>query len=95
MNNIVPRTPENIILCPIECVSTCISLAIKPLECNEYSIDSRKSVLTMWWNKLFSLHALWNISDFGANCEQCEAINTITLEDGEPENVVSLQNLRR
>jgi hypothetical protein len=28
-------------------------------------------------------HAFWNISDFGAKCERCETINTITLEDGE------------
>jgi hypothetical protein len=28
-------------------------------------------------------HAFWNISDFGAKCEKCEAINTITLEKGE------------
>jgi hypothetical protein len=28
-------------------------------------------------------HAFWNISDFCAKCEQCETINTITLEDGE------------
>jgi hypothetical protein len=25
-------------------------------------------------------HAFWNISDFGAKCERCETINTITLE---------------
>ena len=25
-------------------------------------------------------HAFWNISDFGAKCEKCETINTITLE---------------
>ena len=29
-------------------------------------------------------HALWNTTDFGAKCEKCEMINTITLEDGEP-----------
>jgi hypothetical protein len=28
-------------------------------------------------------HALWNITDFGAKCENCETINTITLEQGE------------
>ena len=28
-------------------------------------------------------HAFWNISDFGAKCERCETINTITLEKGE------------
>jgi hypothetical protein len=28
-------------------------------------------------------HAFWNISDFGAKCEKCETINTITLEKGE------------
>jgi hypothetical protein len=28
-------------------------------------------------------HAFWNISDFGARCERCETINTITLENGE------------
>jgi phage FluMu protein Com len=28
-------------------------------------------------------HAFWNISDFGAKCERCERINTITLEEGE------------
>ena len=54
----VPRTSENNMLCPIEWVSTYISLAIKPLKCNEYSIDSRKSVLAMWWTNYFSLHAL-------------------------------------
>ena len=27
-------------------------------------------------------HAFWNISDFGAKCEKCETINTITLENG-------------
>ena len=27
-------------------------------------------------------HGFWNISDFGAKCEKCETINTITLEDG-------------
>jgi hypothetical protein len=28
-------------------------------------------------------HAFWNISDFGAKCEKCDTINTITLEEGE------------
>jgi phage FluMu protein Com len=28
-------------------------------------------------------HAFWNIIDFGAKCERCETINTITLENGE------------
>jgi hypothetical protein len=28
-------------------------------------------------------HAFWNISDFGARCERCATINTITLEMGE------------
>jgi hypothetical protein len=28
-------------------------------------------------------HAFWNITDFGAKCEKCEMINTITLEEGE------------
>ena len=28
-------------------------------------------------------HAFWNMSDFGAKCEKCETINTITLEKGE------------
>jgi hypothetical protein len=28
-------------------------------------------------------HAFWNISDFGAKCDKCETINTITLENGE------------
>jgi hypothetical protein len=27
-------------------------------------------------------HAFWNITDFGAKCEKCETINTITLEKG-------------
>jgi hypothetical protein len=30
-----------------------------------------------------TLHAFWNITDFGAKCERCETINTITLEEGE------------
>jgi hypothetical protein len=28
-------------------------------------------------------HAFWNITDFGAKCEKCDTINTITLEEGE------------
>jgi hypothetical protein len=28
-------------------------------------------------------HVFWKISDFGAKCEKCETINTITLEKGE------------
>jgi hypothetical protein len=28
-------------------------------------------------------HAFWNIADFGAKCEKCETINTITLVNGE------------
>ena len=28
-------------------------------------------------------HAFWNISDLGVKYEKCEAINTITLENGE------------
>jgi hypothetical protein len=28
-------------------------------------------------------HAFWNIIDFGAKCEKCETVNTITLEKGE------------
>jgi hypothetical protein len=27
--------------------------------------------------------AFWNITDFGAKCEKCETINTITLEKEE------------
>ena len=26
---------------------------------------------------------LWNIANFGAKCEKCDTINTITLEEGE------------
>jgi hypothetical protein len=33
--------------------------------------------------KLSYSHAFWNITDFGAKCEKCETINTITLEDEE------------
>jgi hypothetical protein len=28
-------------------------------------------------------HAFWNITEFGAKCEKCETINTITLEKAE------------
>jgi hypothetical protein len=28
-------------------------------------------------------HAFWNITDFGTKCENCETINTITLENEE------------
>jgi hypothetical protein len=28
-------------------------------------------------------HGFWNITDFGAKCEKCETVNTITLEKGE------------
>jgi phage FluMu protein Com len=28
-------------------------------------------------------HAFWNITDFGAKCPRCNAINTITMENGE------------
>ena len=31
-------------------------------------------------------HAFWNITDFGAKCEKCETINTITIENGELKN---------
>jgi hypothetical protein len=33
-------------------------------------------------------HAFWNITDFGAKCERCETINTITLENGELKKLV-------
>jgi phage FluMu protein Com len=33
-------------------------------------------------------HAFWNITDFGAKCEKCETINTITLENGETDIVI-------
>jgi hypothetical protein len=28
-------------------------------------------------------HAFWNIIDFGVKCSNCNAVNTITLENGE------------
>jgi hypothetical protein len=31
-------------------------------------------------------HAFWNISDFGAKCEKCETINTITWKTGNLKN---------
>jgi hypothetical protein len=37
-----------------------------------------------------SPHAFWNITDFGAKCEKCETINTITLENGELKKQVVL-----
>jgi phage FluMu protein Com len=33
--------------------------------------------------RYLTLHAFWNISDFGAKCPKCNAINTITLKNGE------------
>jgi len=33
--------------------------------------------------KSVEMMMLWNITDFGAKCEKCETINTITLEKGE------------
>ena len=35
-------------------------------------------------------HAFWNTSDFGAKCEKCEKINTITLENEELKKQVVL-----
>jgi hypothetical protein len=37
---------------------------------------------------LISPHAFWNISDFGAQCEKCETINTVTIEMGELKKLV-------
>ena len=36
------------------------------------------------WIILYYLtpHAFWDITDFGAKCEECVTINTITLEKG-------------
>jgi hypothetical protein len=31
----------------------------------------------------FTPRAFWNITDFGAKCSRCNAINTITSEEGE------------
>jgi hypothetical protein len=28
-------------------------------------------------------HAFWDITDFGAKCEKCETINTVTIVKGE------------
>ena len=42
-------------------------------------------------------HAFWNIADFGATCEKCETINTITLEKGEPKEAsiaIAQENIR-
>jgi hypothetical protein len=33
-------------------------------------------------------HAFWNITDFGAKCEKCETVNTITMENGELKKLV-------
>jgi phage FluMu protein Com len=30
-----------------------------------------------------TIHVFWNITNFGAKCERCETINTITLENEE------------
>jgi hypothetical protein len=38
-------------------------------------------------------HAFWNITDFGAKCEKCETINTITLANGELKKRASLSQL--
>jgi hypothetical protein len=35
-----------------------------------------------------SPHAFWNITDFGAKCEKCETINTVTLVNGELKKLV-------
>ena len=35
-------------------------------------------------------HAFWNITDFGAKCEKCETINTITLGKGELKKQIEL-----
>jgi hypothetical protein len=33
-------------------------------------------------------HAFWNINDFGAKCERCSMITTITLENGELKKIL-------
>jgi hypothetical protein len=35
-----------------------------------------------------TLHAFWNITDFGAKYEKWDTIDTITLENGELEKLV-------
>jgi hypothetical protein len=44
-----------------------------------YSVDAIRAG-TALEQKITSF---WNIADFGAKCEKCETINTITLEEGE------------
>ena len=42
-------------------------------------------------------HAFWNITDFGYKCPRCNAINTITLEKGEPKEAsiaIAQENIR-
>jgi phage FluMu protein Com len=38
-------------------------------------------------------HAFWDITDFGAKCEKCEMINTITLEKGEPKTQIQSKSI--
>jgi hypothetical protein len=40
-------------------------------------------------------HTFWNISDFGAKCEKCGMINTITLEEGELKKQEEFLQLKR
>ena len=40
-------------------------------------------------------HAFWNITDFGARCEKCDTINTITLEEGELKKQEEFLQLKR